>query len=176
MSSIAADPTCNRALSEVHIEHLLPLCAYGPAYLAHSNLMSSSFYRESDTDTSLLHLLIGALNTYTRPHVDFMGLSSWLQVVSGTKLWVTAPPKSTTAFFALFNESVNTSHFRKHEYDTFSSMGGVAFLQSAGDIIVMPGGWPHFVYNLTPTVAFGGSHLRLEGLSMLEKYITTAKH
>ena len=73
------------------------------------------------------------------------------------------------SFFALFNESVSTSHFRKHEYDTFSSMGGVAFLQSAGDIIVMPGGWPHFVYNLTPTVAFGGSHLRLEGLSMLEK-------
>ena len=55
-------------------------------------------------------------------------------------------------------------------------MSGVAFLQSVGDVVVMPGGWLHFVYNLTPTVAFGGSHLRLEGLSMLEKYINDRKY
>lgn len=175
MSSITADPTCTDSLAEVYISDLFPTLAFGPSYLASDNLMApaSNHHRARfASHPSFLSLLVAAANTYTPPHIDFMGVDSWLQVVSGVKLWVVAPPQSAAAFSALFDTSVSTANFRAEEWKVFNDIGGIAYLQSAGDVIVIPGGWPHFVYNLTPTVAFGGSHLRVESLPVMLRFLT----
>lgn len=166
------------ALSTVLLYDIMLESRYGPTYLHADNLLDFSYHRHrSDTpyDTSLLELLVGAKDSFTPNHVDFLGVDGWLLVLSGVKLWLCVPPESAAVFDDMFDLGVTTSSWTANQRQAIIDGKGLAFIQTAGDIMVIPAGWHHWVSNVESSVAIGGAHLRCEGLTYLNDYITKQK-
>jgi hypothetical protein len=159
------------ALSDVDLAPLLPRCAFGPAFLRRGGNLLSAARHPHRVSHSVSQLLVSAAGTYTAAHTDFMGCDGWLQLVSGVKLWLYGLPQHRAAFLRRFAHRISTSSISAADRRHFRVMGVRAFLQRAGDLVVMPGGVPHAVHNLTPTVAFGGSHLRPYALPHVIDYL-----
>lgn len=114
-----------------------------------------------DQEHSINQLLLGSTGSSTSAHVDFMGADGFLQLVVGEKLWIIAPPEHHRLFFELFERSALP--FDRFPPATIQLMYENNFQlvhQRAGDIVYVPGGWPHAVKNRTMTVAFGCSYIR----------------
>lgn len=165
------------ALSTVLIPDLMPDLKFGPEFLREDNIMHHAYHchSDSDYDTSLLELLIGFKGSYTADHTDFMGVDGWLLCISGAKLWMCVPPTSAAAFDAMFGSRVMTSHMTIAAREQLVKMDALAFIQTAGDVVVMPSGWQHWVCNIEDSVAIGGAHLRLSGLKHLNEHIIREK-
>lgn len=171
------------AMSNVLISDIMPLTKSGPSLLAADNILDFIYHRHhnertgepSDYDTSLLELLIGLKGSFTELHCDFAGVDGWLLCISGVKLWMCVPNTHAAAFDAVFGRGATTSNMTTAMRKKVVDMGGVALIQTAGDIIVMRAGWYHWVFNVEESVSIGGVHLRLSGLPYLNQYITLMK-
>ena len=72
------------------------------------------------------------------------------------------PPEKETEFDALFKNENHAATIRlsKAQKLYMKQHRMRVIHQRAGDIVFVPGGWPHMVKNLTDTVSFGNSFLR----------------
>lgn len=108
----------------------------------------------------MLPLSLGG--SYTAPHVDFFGSDAYLYLVSGEKLWFLAPAEKEAEFDALFKNEKHAATIRlTKEQKVYMRQHRMRVIhQHAGEIVFVPGGWPHMVKNLSDTVSFGNSYLR----------------
>jgi hypothetical protein len=138
----------------------------GPQLFQPFNLLAATPSTQAAHDHSLAQINIGKRGTHTNTHTDWYGADGAGQLMEGEKLWIMAPPHHSAAFEQLFPA---TQHFDlsaddpsvvKRFEELYSLSGSCAVHQRAGDIIYVPGGWPHAVINLTDAVSIGWSYLR----------------
>ena len=140
----------------------------GPSLFLPFNLLAATRSRFPHHDHTLAQINIGKRGTHTNTHTDWYGADGAAQLMEGEKLWLMAPPHHAAAFNALFPQ---TKHFNLAPTNAdpkvaerfealYALSGSCAVHQRTGDIIYVPGGWPHAVINLTDAVSIGWSYLR----------------
>lgn len=160
------------ALHDCSIEEEVPALAYGPALFQKWNLLQAARGKEGSRH-ACFQLLIGTALSFTPVREDFYGADGWLELLEGMKVWVAAPPEFASELHALFGEksSLPFSHLNASQKAVILTHGFHLILQRPGELVYMPGGWPHAVKNLTPTISFGGSYLRAWRLQHLFRYL-----
>jgi hypothetical protein len=104
-------------------------------------------------------VVAGMKNTWSSPHIDPGGDSTWTMELEGSKLWVLARPEVSTAFMNHFNRPVVWKQWTKEDRKFLIDNKCLMILQRPGDIIYVPHGWPHMVKHLSDTLAFNSSVL-----------------
>lgn len=104
----------------------------------------------------LLYALMSPAGSYTDWHVDFGGSAVWYHLLSGTKVFLLAPP--TAANLAAF-ESWAASPAQARTFLGASLAGTQRVELAAGDTLLIPSGWPHAVATPADAIALGGNFL-----------------
>ena len=152
---------------------------YGPALFQPQNLFAATDGNSPPPPPhhSWCELLLGTAHSFTPLHCDFFGADGYVQLVEGAKVWIYGPPESREAMEALYNTSaLPVTKLRISDAEAMLRHGIRCQLQQKGELIYMPGGWPHAVKNLTPTIAFGGSYLRACHLDETFRWMDTQIH
>lgn len=139
-------------------KHGVQCFRHGPAGL---HLHQTDVHFHTDASRTELTLLVGMENSWTRPHVDRGGDSTWQMLLDGNKLWVLGRPEHRHAMLARFSADNTPEWWRwsDEERRFFADHRCVMFMQAPGDLIYIPAGWVHMVKHVTDTVAFQGSML-----------------
>ncbi|KAJ7543493.1 hypothetical protein O6H91_09G040100 [Diphasiastrum complanatum] len=123
--------------------------------------------REIDTiDVSTqvqLYAIMSVAGCYMDFHLDFGGSSVWYHVLSGRKVFLLVPPTKE-----------NLMAFE--EWASSDKQGTVFFAErasgcqkvelTAGDTLLLPGGWPHCVVTPIDSLVIGGNFLTGSNLSL----------
>jgi hypothetical protein len=121
---------------------------------------SDCHYNHNPASTHL-HVVAGMKNTYTRPHVDDGGDSTWSMLLEGQKLWLFARPERKDDFRNYFSDDRVirwyqwTTADKKFLFDNDVQM----IVQRPGDMMYVPYGWVHTVKHLSNTLALNGAIL-----------------
>jgi len=111
----------------------------------------------------LLYALMSPAGSYTDAHIDFGGSSVWYHLLSGTKVFLLAPP--TAANLAAF-EAWASSPKQARTY-LMDSLHGVHRAEvGPGDTLLIPGGWIHCVATPADAIALGGNFVHDLSLRM----------
>ena len=116
-------------------------------------------YKASEPLGVELLVIAGMKNTWTAPHIDPGGDSTWSMGVEGSKLWVFGRPECSAAFISHFNKPVVWKQWTREDRKFLADHRCLMILQRPGDIVYVPHGWPHMVKHLTDTLAFNSSVL-----------------
>jgi histone arginine demethylase JMJD6 len=102
-------------------------------------------------------VVIGPERSGTGLHVDPLGTSAWNAVVSGSKRWVLFPPRVSKSLLVRPGCSEGIAWFHnvwaRMTPDRKRELGAIEFVQRAGEVVYVPGGWFHAVINLELTTA-----------------------
>jgi hypothetical protein len=114
-----------------------------------------------DPAATELTLIAGMKNCWTPPHVDPGGDSTWQCLLEGRKMWIFARPEQTQLMMSYFpqDKGVQWCQWTTADRHFLTSNRLLMVIQSAGDIIYVPHGWPHMVKHLTDTFAINSTVL-----------------
>ena len=129
---------------------------YGPEGL---DLYQRDVYKASGDYFVELLVLAGMKTTWTTPHIDPGGDSTWSMLVEGSKVWLFGRPENAAAFITYFTKPIKWKQWSKEDRKFMADHRCIMIVQRAGDIIYVPHGWPHLVKHLTDTLAFNSSVL-----------------
>eukprot|EP00049_Salpingoeca_infusionum_P006253 m.103978 g.103978 ORF g.103978 m.103978 type:complete len:418 (+) comp13248_c0_seq9:455-1708(+) len=105
-------------------------------------------------------LVIGPKRSGTGIHIDPLATNAWNAIISGRKRWVVFPPSVPKE--ALEPKRGECDHEAASWFDkVYPRVTGsewphakhIEFIQEAGEIVFMPGGWHHVVINITDSIA-----------------------
>ena len=84
-----------------------------------------------------------------------MGTHAWVTVVEGYKRWVLFPPSSDHESIGMQEPQIPSSIWFSEWYSQVMPKHpkAIEILQSPGETVYVPAGWPHLVLNLADTVA-----------------------
>ena len=109
----------------------------------------------------LLYALMSPGGSFTDCHVDFGGSSVWYHLLSGTKVFLLAPP--TEGNLAAFQAWASSpAQARTYLMDSLSWVHRAQV--GPGDTLLIPGGWIHCVSTPSDAIALGGNFLHLLNL------------
>ncbi|CAK4670435.1 hypothetical protein LEN26_010978 [Aphanomyces euteiches] len=135
-----------------------------PAYFAGDFLQlapQGSLYRETWPS-----LFLGPASTESQTHIDSFGSNFWMALMEGRKRWLLVHPDdvhllyphwhpgSPDLVFSVDLARPDHSLFPLHKYARVSEC-----IMEAGDILFVPAGTPHYVENITDTVAVSSNYI-----------------
>ena len=102
-------------------------------------------------------ILMGPARSGTGLHIDPLGTHAWVTLVEGYKRWVLFPYGTDKATIGMQTPQIPSalwfaSSYYDHSMELYCSTA-IEILQSPGETVYVPAGWPHLVLNLTQTVA-----------------------
>jgi len=108
-----------------------------------------------------LYALCSPGGCYTDWHLDFGGSSVWYRIIAGSKVFMAAPPTehNIRQFVRWASSSRQSREFlgnvleQTHRYTV-----------RAGDLLLIPGGWPHAVFTPSDSFVVGGNFLHSANL------------
>ena len=104
----------------------------------------------------LLYSLMSPSGSFTDCHLDFGGSSVWYHLLSGTKVFLLAPPtEGNLAAFQAWASSPKQA--RTYLMDSLSWVHRAQV--GPGDTLLIPGGWIHCVSTPSDAIALGGNFL-----------------
>jgi histone arginine demethylase JMJD6 len=95
-------------------------------------------------------LFFGAANSFTVLHVDVMNSSAWAGLISGRKTWLFFPQNQ---FDYIYNGAVDPFAPNYDKYPYFKKAKPIVCIQKPGEVVFVPSGWWHCVYNDEPGVS-----------------------
>eukprot|EP00040_Diaphanoeca_grandis_P022109 m.118272 g.118272 ORF g.118272 m.118272 type:complete len:481 (+) comp28649_c0_seq1:167-1609(+) len=112
-------------------------------------------------------LFVGAKGSSSSLHVDQWHGNFWMVVVSGRKRWVLFHPEDTALLYPSWSRGTLAPAFpslqeleqNPERYPDFVRARRTEVIVSAGDVLFVPGGTPHFVENLDITIAYAGNYI-----------------
>jgi ribosomal protein L16 Arg81 hydroxylase len=115
-------------------------------------------YSQVDPPNHSLQVIAGMKDTWTRPHVDANGESSWFLLLEGYKVWILGRPEARQAFEDRFPDAGTWPWASRttESHDFLQRTNSMMVLQRPGDILYIPYGWSHLVKNLCDTLTVGG--------------------
>eukprot|EP00887_Chlorella_sp_A99_P001123 scaffold14.g1123.t1 len=124
-----------------------------PELVRQLDLMAACWPEEEQPrPETLLYALFGPQGAYTDFHVDMGGSSVWYHVVSGTKVFLAAPP--TPANLAEFETWCSGKQQRTSPLAGRLD-GCLRVWLGPGDTLLLPGGWPHAVSTPRDSLVYG---------------------
>ena len=122
--------------------------------------------RERPSDYRFVY--IGPKGSWTPFHSDVFGSYSWSANIVGRKKWIMLPPGEEDKVRDTFGNVVFDleSEEAKLLQEKNGQIRRIEFVQETGEIVFVPSGWFHQVYNLEDTISinhnwFNGCNLRL---------------
>ena len=114
-----------------------------------------------DPASTHLHLVAGMKNTFTRPHVDDGGDSTWSMLLEGQKLWLLARPERKDEFRNYFSDDrvIRWYQWTTADKQFLCDSDVLMVVQRSGDMIYVPYGWVHTVKHLSNTLALNAAIL-----------------
>ncbi|KAG0559216.1 hypothetical protein KC19_10G087900 [Ceratodon purpureus] len=103
-----------------------------------------------------LYALLSVEGCFMDFHVDFGGSSVWYHVLSGSKVFLLVPP---TKFNLMAFEEWSSSDRQASIFFADRATGCQKLELTAGDTLMLPGGWPHCVVTPEDSLVLGGNFL-----------------
>ncbi|XP_059468980.1 histone lysine demethylase PHF8-like isoform X2 [Neocloeon triangulifer] len=112
----------------------------------------------ADFDNRPVHscLIMSVADCYTDFHMDFGGSSVWYHLLKGEKVFYLIPPTQPNR--AMYQRWLNSSK-RLEMFFADQVEKCYQFVLTAGQTIVIPGGWIHAVLTTKDSIMFGGNFL-----------------
>jgi len=110
-------------------------------------------------------LFIGVKDTLTHLHIDQLCSNFWMFLAEGRKRWITFHPEDAELLSPVLDEKEQISRFPaletlREDADLASKLKRARcldFVLEEGEVLFIPQGTPHEVYNVTPTVAISSN-------------------
>lgn len=118
---------------------------------------------QSPTPMVQLYALLSVADCFMDFHIDFGGSSVWYHVLSGSKVFLLVPPKKANL---LSFEEWSSSDRQGSVFFADRATGCQKLELTAGDTLMLPGGWPHCVVTPEDSVVLGGNFLTGYNLPM----------
>mmetsp|Transcript_31768 Transcript_31768/g.48732 ORF Transcript_31768/g.48732 Transcript_31768/m.48732 type:complete len:557 (-) Transcript_31768:150-1820(-) len=104
-------------------------------------------------------ILIGPARSGTGLHIDPLWTNAWVTILQGRKRWMLFPPNTPHDQIGLCQPQIPSVVWFRDYYSRVTAKDWpeewqpVEVLQSPGETVFVPNGWPHVVLNLELTVA-----------------------
>ncbi len=109
-------------------------------------------------------IYIGAKNTGTIMHRDFLHSSSWNAVITGAKRWVFYSDNETEN---VYNGDVDAFNPDLTTYPNFSKAKGYTCIQKPGDMIFTPSLWWHQVKNVEAGISINENFINETNINIV---------
>ena len=108
-----------------------------------------------------LYALCSPGGCYTDWHLDFGGSSVWYRIIAGSKVFMAAPPTkhNIRSFVRWASSSRQSREFLGNVLEDTHR-----FTARAGDLLLIPGGWPHAVFTPSDSFVVGGNFVHSTNL------------
>jgi hypothetical protein len=138
------------------------LCA--PRVVREADLVARAWPSERhDCPAVQLYALASPAGCVTDWHLDFGGSSVWYRIVAGTKVFALAPP--TTHNLRAFVQWASSSR-QSREFLGEALEDVHKYTVRAGELLLIPGGWPHAVVTPEDSVVVGGNFVHAANLGL----------
>jgi histone arginine demethylase JMJD6 len=135
-------------------DYSVPKCFDAPDLF--QDMLSSHEVEEKEDDTTecmppYRWILIGSPRSGTGLHIDPLGTHAWVTLIEGAKRWVLFPYGTDPSAIGMQEPQIPSGiWFSSGWYQTAMELvpGAIEILQSPGETVYVPAGWPHLVLNL----------------------------
>ena len=110
-----------------------------------------------------LYALASPAGCVTDWHLDFGGSSVWYSIISGSKVFALAPP-TTNNLRAFVHWASSSRQSRQFLGDALEDVH--KYTVRAGELLLIPGGWPHAVYTPEDSLVVGGNFVHAANLGL----------
>mmetsp|Transcript_30325 Transcript_30325/g.76224 ORF Transcript_30325/g.76224 Transcript_30325/m.76224 type:complete len:512 (-) Transcript_30325:6-1541(-) len=128
-------------------------------------------------------IIMGPARSGSRFHIDPNATSAWNALISGKKKWIMFPPDSippgvipsddmgsVTSPLTLLEWFMNYHSRCDHSVDRH-----IEFIAEAGDLVFVPTGWWHLVFNITDTIAITQNYVSEANLVEVLRFLRERK-
>mmetsp|Transcript_31093 Transcript_31093/g.75684 ORF Transcript_31093/g.75684 Transcript_31093/m.75684 type:complete len:581 (+) Transcript_31093:76-1818(+) len=130
-----------------------------PRYFAHDYLQQTM--RKHCFSKSWPTFFLGAQGSHSSLHVDQWRGHFWMMLLKGSKHWTIFHPEDVHLLSPLVREGSFHPKFPSledvQESEGYQRARRLEVVLQAGEVLFVPGGAPHFVKNLTDTMAIAGN-------------------
>ena len=138
------------------------LCA--PRVVREADLVARAWpSSRRDCPSVQLYALASPAGCVTDWHLDFGGSSVWYSIISGSKVFALAPP-TTNNLRAYVQWASSSRQSRQFLGDALEDVH--KYTVSAGELLLIPGGWPHAVYTPEDSLVVGGNFVHAANLGL----------
>ena len=138
------------------------LCA--PRVVREADLVARAWpASRRDCPSVQLYALASPAGCVTDWHLDFGGSSVWYSIISGSKVFALAPP-TTNNLRAYVQWASSSRQSRQFLGDALEDVH--KYTVSAGELLLIPGGWPHAVYTPEDSLVVGGNFVHAANLGL----------
>ena len=138
------------------------LCA--PRVVREADLVARAWpSARRDCPAVQLYALASPAGCVTDWHLDFGGSSVWYSIISGSKVFALAPP-TTNNLRAFVHWASSSRQSRQFLGDALEDVH--KYTVSAGELLLIPGGWPHAVYTPEDSLVVGGNFVHAANLGL----------
>ena len=138
------------------------LCA--PRVVREADLVANAWpATRSDPPAVQLYALASPAGCFTDWHLDFGGSSVWYRIVAGAKVFALAPP--TTHNLRAYTQWASSSR-QSREFLGDALQDVHKYTVRAGELLLIPGGWPHAVYTPEDSMVVGGNFVHAANLGL----------
>ena len=138
------------------------LCA--PRVVREADLVARAWPpARQDSPSVQLYALASPAGCVTDWHLDFGGSSVWYRIISGSKVFALAPP-TTNNLRAYVQWASSSRQSRQFLGDSLEDLH--KYTVSAGELLLIPGGWPHAVYTPEDSLVVGGNFVHAANLGL----------
>jgi len=143
-----------------------------PQYFC-SDWLNEWWQGRDDTDVTrndYRFVYIGPRGSWTPFHSDVFGSFSWSANIVGRKKWIMLPPGEEDKVRDNFGNVVFDVLSEESELlqKTQGQIRKIEFIQETGEIVFVPSGWHHQVYNLEDTISI--NHNWFNGTNLMSVY------
>lgn len=149
-----------------------------PQYFA-SDWLNEYYMSHAELDDDYMFVYMGPRGTWTPFHVDVFTSYSWSANIVGKKRWLLFPPgeenhlcdiQGQLIYDATSEELNDHSKYREYDHD---SLKCYELIQDPGQIVFVPSGWHHQVWNLEDTISV--NHNWINGCNVWNMWLTLKK-
>lgn len=123
-------------------------------------------YCEHETD-DYQFIYMGPKGTWTPLHADVFGSYSWSANVCGRKKWMLFPPGTEKQMHKFIKKGL-------YQLDAHCSSLGIEIIQNPGEVIFVPSGWYHQVWNLDDVISINHNWFNGCNINHIWKCLTLA--
>ncbi|XP_015182352.1 PREDICTED: jmjC domain-containing protein 4 isoform X2 [Polistes dominula] len=150
-----------------------------PYYFA-SDWLNEYFIAKQELNDDYMFVYMGPKGTWTPLHKDVFQSYSWSANIVGRKRWLFIPPKEEEQFYDVhgnlvydvFSDDLKNRKLYKN-YDE-KNVKYIEVIQEPGEIMFVPSGWHHQVWNLEDTISINHNWINGCNINIMWLHLKTS--